>query len=341
MRLRLPSGEQLLYAANILANNLFFSRRPQKIPQTILVVKWDEIGDMATAVHCFEALKMTYPSAKLTVLCKPFVRSLIMHDPFIDHILTDIREFNRSYDLVVELRGTWSTLYRAMIHKAGFRVSRAEVRLRNKGKQKHEIQTNLEVIEPITGKLTDLKPVLYFSEDERRQVQEFLEKRHVGRFAILHAGARRKLRQWDLDKFAVAATYLHDAYGLDILFAGSAEDLPDIRKIQSQLAFTSHDITDGFSLSAFSACCSQASFYLGNESGPMHIASAFALPLIGLFGPGVPHVFYPIGEKVRVLHHILPCNPCDQIHCVHPENPCISRIAANDVLEKIDEIMAE
>src|SRR5690606_14559545 len=103
----------------------------------------------------------------------------------------------------------------------------------------------------------------------------------------------------------------------------------------------SYDITEGFSLSVFSAFCSRASFYLGNESGPMHIASAFDVPLLGLFGPGVPYVFYPQGLKAEVLHHILPCNPCDQIHCVHPENPCISRIEVNDVLRKIDEIMAK
>lgn len=336
----MPNAEQFLFAANVLADKMLFRQKAGNNIRTILVVKWDEIGDMATATHVFSLLKKQYPQAQLTVLCKPFVKDLIENDPHIDKIVTSVDDFNKRYDLVVELRGTWRTLWKSILHKARYRVSRAGVRLRNRGEQQHEVVTNFEVVRPLLAEGTlNEAPRLYYSENDRMRVEEFLISRQIGSFAIIHAGARRKLRQWNLDRFALAAQYLRERYGMDIIFAGSEEDNEDIGKIQALLPFKSYRFTEGYTLSQFSCLCSRASFYLGNESGPMHIASAFGVPLVGLFGPGVPLVFYPRSPRSSVLHHVLSCNPCDQLHCVHPENPCISRILAGDVLIKIDEIL--
>jgi ADP-heptose:LPS heptosyltransferase len=340
MRIRLPSNEQLLYIANVLADKLLFRQNISSIPQKILIVKWDEIGDMATSTHVFAIVKTQFPESEITVLCKPFVKSLIEYDPHINHIITDIGSYKQKYDLVIELRGTWSTLIKSIWHKAHYRVSRAEVRLKNKGRQLHEIDTNIEILRPMfTDQTFDVSPTLYYSDVDTAKVREFLTGNGIGRFAVIHAGARRKLRQWNPDRFALAAQYLHEQHGLEIIFAGSEQDREDIGLIRSYLHFNTFDFTGGFSLSQFSCLCSMASFYLGNESGPMHIASAFEVPLIGLFGPGVPYVFYPRSKDSAVLHIILSCNPCDQVHCVHPENPCISRIDTTEVLKKIDEIL--
>jgi ADP-heptose:LPS heptosyltransferase len=50
--------------------------------------------------------------------------------------------------------------------------------------------------------------------------------------------------------------------------------------------------------------CERAELFVGNESGPMHFANISGTPLIALFGPGVKDVFYPYGEKSRVIHHV-------------------------------------
>jgi len=342
MRLKWPSNEQILYAANILANKFFFKQKPESAPQSILIVKWDEIGDMATCTHVFKDLKMAFPQAEISLLCKTFVKNLVENDPHLDHIITDIKDYHKPYELVVELRGTWSTLLTSFRYKSIYRVSRAETRLKNKGKQLHEIDTNFDIIRPLLpGYVKSQNPQLYYSQSDVTIVNEWIALNKIQKFAVLHAGARKKLRQWNLDRFALAAEYLHHTYGFEIVFAGAKEDQKDITIINSYLNFQTFDFTTGFSLSQFSYLCSLADFYLGNESGPMHIASAFNRPLIGLFGPGVPDVFYPRSDRAKVLHHVLSCNPCDQIHCVHPENPCISRIQAVDVLEKIDEILHE
>jgi ADP-heptose:LPS heptosyltransferase len=338
MRVKFPSSEQVLYFANVLADRFWFKQNPKTLA-SILVLRWDEIGDMAASAHVFAALKKRFPDARLSVLCKPFVKSLIEHDPNIDEVFCRIDDFNKHFDAVVEMRGTWKSFWKSFQYGVKYRASRAEVRLRNKGKQLHETLTNAETIWPIIGKIDAPQLPLFYSQNDEAVVQDFLAKNQITRFAIIHAGARRKLRQWPKDRFAKVVDYLKNMYQLDIVFAGTQEDEADIEDIKNGLGFQTYNFTKGFSLSAFSALCKQATIYVGNESGPLQIASAMGIPVLGLFGPGVPDIFYPLSPKSMVIHHILKCNPCDQIHCVQPENPCIEMITNDQVRGSINEIL--
>ena len=338
MRLKWPSSEQLLYLANVLADKWWFKQTPENL-RSVLIVRWDEIGDMAASAHVFGAIKRRFPEAKLTVLCKPFVKSLIEHDPAINEVLTDINAFNQHYDAVIEMRGTWKTFFKSFLYRIKYRSARAEVRLKNKGAQLHEIITNSETVKPITGAMDIHQTPLFYSTEDAEKVQTFLTENTISKFAVIHAGARRVLRQWPKERFAMVAEFMKKMHGLDIVFAGTKEDEADIAEICMDLAFKTYNFTEGYSLSQFACLCSKADIYVGNESGPLQIASAMGLPVVGLFGPGVPDIFYPLSPKSVVIHHVLKCNPCDQIHCVQPDNPCIKMISFDAVRGAVNEIL--
>jgi len=106
-------GEKWLYFINILVSRFVnagktnlgaMSNSSDKIT-SIIIVKWDEIGDMLTAVHVFELLKRNYPGVEITVLCKPFVSSLIQTDPNVDIIINDVDQWKKRYEMEVEIRG--------------------------------------------------------------------------------------------------------------------------------------------------------------------------------------------------------------------------------------------
>jgi hypothetical protein len=120
------------------------------------------------------------------------------------------------------------------------------VRLRNKGPQLHETVTNAETIWPITGKIDVPQMPLFYSQNDEEVVQDFLAKNQITRFAIIHAGARRKLRQWPKDRFAKAVDYLKNMYQLDIVFAGTQEDEADIEDIKKGLNFQTYNFTKGY-----------------------------------------------------------------------------------------------
>jgi ADP-heptose:LPS heptosyltransferase len=342
MFLRRINSESLLYAFNVFLEKWYFKSYTTKSINRLLVVKWDEIGDMATSTHVFELLKKKYPDSQLTVLCKPFVKPLIQNDPFVNHVICELDAIKRDkFDVVVELRGTWQTLVWAVFNRPLVRVSRAVVRYNNRGNQQHEVLTNFQVISPLIGELDLIAPQLYYSNEDIKAVDVFLENHQCHKFVLFHVGARKKLRQWNVDRFAFVADNIISKHQLAVVFIGTQEDEADIVKIQSLMKCKSISFTQNCSLSMLSYLCSKSQLFIGNESGPIHISACFSAPIIGLYGPGVPHVFYPYSRKVKVFHHVLKCNPCDQIHCVTPEKPCISLIGAAEVSLTVDKILNE
>ena len=339
--------EDFIYASSICCSTWINGfKKPQSLHVArILIVKLDEIGDMVNAVPVFQELKKKYPAASQTLWCKPFVKSLMEPMPAIDHIVLSTKELSGKYDLIIELRGTFESIGYALLHPPQYRLDRASIRLKNKlnkGVHPHEVFTNLQIIAPLLNEIpSEPSFLLSFSPSDENIAQQFLVQNQINRFAVLHCGARKKLRQWKEANFIQAANYLKKEHALDIIFAGDETDIPMVSRMQAALDFRSYSVAGHFSLSAFGALCKQAQVFLGNESGPLHIAAASGCSVLGLFGPGEPKVFYPWGAKAHYLHEVLECNPCNQINCKYPNNTCMDRISVAAVQKKLNEIISQ
>jgi ADP-heptose:LPS heptosyltransferase len=314
-------------------------RHRDRIKQ-ILLVKLDEIGDMATCSHVFRMLSEDFPSAELTVLCKPLVKNLIEFNPFVHRIAHEISELKGPYDAIVELRGNWQTFFYSIRHRPHCRVDRGSVRFRNRGNQKRETETNTEIVLPLLSKIYQADRSIYFEERSVARSNKFLREKGINKFVIIHAGARRVLRKWPVKRYAFLADFLFEN-GISTVVCGGPEDIQTFRDIADNAKAPVHEFIRDVSLSDFAAMCKNAEAFVGNESGPLHIADAQGLRCIALFGPGVPHVFYPTTPDSVALHKVLHCNPCDQIHCVHADNPCIERIEVSEVVEAVRKILLD
>jgi ADP-heptose:LPS heptosyltransferase len=360
--------------------------------KSILVVKWDEIGDMAAAVHVFGTLKSAYPEAKLTVLCKPFVASLIAGDPAVDEVITNIEDWRERHDVVVELRGTWKTLWKSLALRTmpKYRVDRGWVRFLQRGHQPHEVVTNERIIRPLLGEGQPIaKRALYPSVEEIAAAQVWSdwalsgggsaevnssnnlsagvqlnssispsegekvdssfnqspgEKTNTTEFAgyaILHTGARRELRRWPLDRFVALSKWLLKEKKLVPIWVGTSDEEQQLDEAFALGAAGKKWVApEGSSLLSFYAFIALSKLYVGNESGPLQLADIAEIPLVAIYGPGVPNVFYPMSARSRVLHEVLDCNPCDQIHCVRPSDRCIDRIGLAAVQLAVNEVLS-
>jgi ADP-heptose:LPS heptosyltransferase len=200
------------------------------------------------------------------------------------------------------------------------------------------VLTNLQLVSSIIEpKNQETNPRIYTSAADRKKAADFLVDNGIGQFVIIHAGARKALRKWN--GYPQLATYLRQR-GLDIVFTGDHTEVSEIKKLQQQIPFQTYSIAGLFNLTELSALLSMSKLFMGNESGPLHIAAVSGAPALGLYGPGEPHVFYPWGKHTAVIHHILECNPCDQIHCVHPDNTCMQRIQLQEVVEKVERLLS-
>jgi ADP-heptose:LPS heptosyltransferase len=318
--------------------------------KSILVVKWDEIGDMAAAVHVFGTLKSAYPEAKLTVLCKPFVASLIAGDPAVDAVITDIEDWRERYDVLVELRGTWKTLWKSLALRTmpKYRVDRGWVRFLQRGDQPHEVVTNERIICPLLCEGQPIaKRALYPSAEEIAAAQVWSDwalsgegSAEITGYAILHTGARRELRRWPLERFVALSKWLLKEKKLVPIWVGTSDEERQLDEAFALGAAGKKWVApEGSSLLSFYAFIASSKLYVGNESGPLQLADITEIPLVAIYGPGVPNVFYPRSARSRVLHEVLNCNPCEQIHCVRPSDRCIDRIGLASVQLAVSEVL--
>jgi ADP-heptose:LPS heptosyltransferase len=95
-------------------------------------------------------------------------------------------------------------------------------------------------------------------------------------YAVIHAVAAAKYKTWDPQGFVTVAKHLRERHGLDPVFIGSAED--------DMTPFKKFECVIGAPLSDIKSLLSRASLFVGNDSGPAHIAASFSVPLVVLFG---------------------------------------------------------
>ncbi len=80
--------------------------------------------------------------------------------------------------------------------------------------------------------------------------------------------------------------------------------------------------------------------YIGNDSGPTHLAAFLQLPTIALFGPSDPGRWAPVGHRVKVIAPHLKCHPCfetDSGDC--DSSDCFAGITPQRVIDAFYEIV--
>jgi heptosyltransferase III len=82
-----------------------------------------------------------------------------------------------------------------------------------------------------------------------------------------------------------------------------------------------------------------AAFFVGHDSGPMHLAASVGKPCVAIFSArDMPGEWYPFGVNHRILYHQTPCFGCRLTEmCDHDKN-CIRSITIEEVCVAMEEI---
>ena len=81
---------------------------------------------------------------------------------------------------------------------------------------------------------------------------------------------------------------------------------------------------------------SQCRLGVGPDSGPGHIASAFGVPYISIFGPTSPLRVAPVGNEDLVVSAKIGCSPCYRRTCPGLNKLCMRLISVPAVLDRVD-----
>ena len=115
----------------------------------------------------------------------------------------------------------------------------------------------------------------------------------AGAYSVLHPFASAPEKTWPAERFLAVAGHLRDKTGLEPVFLAGHADDPG--------AFASFRVVRNASLAQVKSVLAGAQLFIGNDSGPAHIAAAFGVPVVVLFGPSDPVNWAPWRTESQVL----------------------------------------
>jgi heptosyltransferase-2 len=320
----------------------------------ILVFSFSFIGDAVLSTAVIQPLRRHFSDAHITFLVGPRAFDLLATDPNIDAtVVYDNRGEHAGwkgrlrliktlrlgkFDLVVNLR---DSLMARCIGAEHWGMARGD-------SNRHAVTRYLEVLQRQGINTRDASPHLQLTEAEYADAHHFLvdagrtsEQLLIG----IHPGGNWEYKLWDAKNYANVASILAEKLGTAILlFAG-----PNERELQAQVA-KMMDVppmlvkTDD--LRHLAALISACDVYIGNDTGPMHIAAAVRTPVVALFGSTNHIRSGPYGNKRTVVQSgiNLGCNPCHPGRhpggCRAGSCEVIAGITVEQVLETVERYTA-
>lgn len=321
----------------------------------ILVFSFSNIGDAVLSTAVIQPLQSHFKDVHLTYLVGPRAVGILKTDVQIDatvvyenrgvhaglkgrlKLIRTLRQ--EKFDLVVNLRDSFLARCIGVEHWGLVRGER----------NRHAVVRYLEVLRRNGVDTTDAKPNIQLCEEEETYARRFLEESEITSKQLLigiHPGGNWEYKLWHAEKFAQLADTLNALDDISVLlFAG-----PDERNLQSQIAGmmkTSPVPVETLNLREVAALISTCDVYIGNDTGPMHIAAAVGTPVVAMFG-STNHIRSGPYGKVHVVVRSeldLGCNPC------HPgRNPggcgagscaVIDAISVEQVIKKVTHLIPD
>ena len=148
-------------------------------------------------------------------------------------------------------------------------------------------------------------------------------------------------KRWYPKEFAKVANELHDRYDI-IIFGGKGEkDIAnDIEKefIKNNVK-NYQNLAGETTISELIDQISNLDLFITGDSGPMHVAAAFQVPTIAIFGPTKDNETSQwLNKKSIIVKKNLDCQPCMKRTCPLGHHDCMNLIKAVDVLNALKDI---
>jgi predicted lipopolysaccharide heptosyltransferase III len=337
------------------------------VVNNILVIKLRYLGDVLLATPVFRALRDAYPDSAITALVNRGTEDILAHNPDLNDVLTverrpDGSQWNlvralrkRRFDCALDLTDGDRSAVFARLSGAPVRIGfNEEHRWRGLlyttvvggAAPCHRIERDLEAIRPLGLSPKPWPPRLAVSADEERELDSWLARLGIGPalsggpWVMLQPGARYWFKAWPAERFAALADALRDRSGCRILVGGSDDDVDVAERIRG-LARCEPIVTAGkTTVRRHAALLGRCALFVGNDNGPMHMAAALGVPVVGLFGPSDPAEWGPRGACVEVLYKGLDCRACFHPTCVRGEQSCMKQITVDEVLAAAQRLLA-
>ncbi|GAB6969071.1 hypothetical protein JCM25156A_31100 [Komagataeibacter kakiaceti JCM 25156] len=354
--------------------NSIFSR-PIK---SVLILRTDQLGDVSASLPAMVRIRKMFPDARITVISQEFVQPIIEHSGIADELLTislsyshvsesrfltedaenQVRKIlnGRSFDLAIDLSpGDESQPLMLLCdahYRVGFKPERfpfidfgIEVISRDKINSKAIINHAAHImmlVQALESAMTQIQPAV--SRTVSSTDHEILQNYNLAhdKYAIIHSGSRHELNQWPMENFIDVARYITEKERMPVVFFTDKELSDHQRNLYAGIE--NIYFLNRMEASSFDTIISHAHIFIGNDTGPKHLASIRGVPLV--VSISVPRLNWREWGHNRGGVNItrqVPCTGCgvNNLAQCGKEAVCIRSIPTNEVISEISKLMNE
>lgn len=326
------------------------------------------LGDAVMASPAFEMLKAHFPNATFSIVgteasCGIFSRDLRVDKIFIDSTkISQGRKNNLKnriiatkkfaneighHDIAIDFTNHFFSALLMYFTKAKMRLGYAKngrgILLNKKipfKKHIHQVALYLNLANAICGKKliesSDSKDLI--ESNPLHLISHSLKgfKSHNKPCIGINPGAAYgSAKQWEEKYFIEIILYfLNEGYEV-FIFGNENVELP--QNITQNPHFT--NLIKKTSILELLDYIAVMDIFISNDSGPAHIAAAFKIPLIVIFGPTSAKETSPWCENAVILDKHLPCAPCKKRECPLKHHNCMKLITPDEVIECVHKML--
>lgn len=337
---------------------------------TIAIFQTSFIGDSVLTTPLIQKTAKLFPESKIVVITRPQTEDIFRPMKEVSQIiLNDKKGWNK-------IAGVWKTANAIkqthadilLVPHRSFRsaliawLSRVPIRIgftSSEGRflytktvpfswMIHDAERNLSLLQGIVKeKFTAEKLNMRYAPSAEENVERLMRDFNLtGKTLVgIHAGSAWPTKCWPMEYFVQLISRLQTELGVQaVLVGGGKQDAALGEKICQLAKGHAASLCGKTSLADLMALMQHLKLFITNDSGPMHIATAFDVPTLAIFGPTTRELgFFPYGEGHRVMEvKNLPCRPC-ALHggkkCPEGHFKCMRDISPDTVFENAKEML--
>jgi ADP-heptose:LPS heptosyltransferase len=203
---------------------------------------------------------------------------------------------------------------------------------------RHEAEYNLSLLKPL--ELSPNVPIiseLEITDEEQEKASEMKKQMGIQNgdtFIILHPGSGGSARDWKPVRFAeLAKKFLRT--GCKVVITGSKDERTLIDFVAEKAGEGILSLKEDLNLKQLGAFIKKADLFISNSTGPLHIAAAVGVPVIGFYPPiqsCSPTRWGPLTEKKIIFQpDVNQCPRCKGGPCQGDD--CMELITVSSVFE--------
>lgn len=168
------------------------------------------------------------------------------------------------------------------------------------------------------------------------------------KYIVISSGATHPRRLWPTSHLLALMKRLNERQRVTFVLIGGAEDAHRCEDLARQSPENIISLAGKTTLLQLVALIAKAMLFVGNDSGPAHIAGALGVPTVVVSPfplsceqehPNSPVRFRPVGPQVAVVRPAQPLHPCSQA-CEMEDAHCIQQVSVRQVLRAIDDLIS-